>query len=342
MRRLARPIIRAGFIFILSYIALSGGCAYEPECDEAPEGTLKDPIGIAVSGKFLYITNANADLEYCSGFLAKVDLENNVITHIPTKYNGEDYSFLGEVAISGNYAYVAERSSNSLLKFDLDQEKIVGRALVGEDPFGVAVAAIGEGPTTLILVTNMSSDDISVIDASNMGKIKQISLVAWVRPTKIVISGEKAYVTQQNTSKISVIDIAPGSEKYLEFIYYIDWEGNCQGIASNGKNLYVSKRSPNSLAVIGTEFDKVINAIPLGSKPDGVAVNDHLVFVANFGSDNVYILNAVTNEITAIVEVGDGPTEIEISGDYAYVINFLSHNISVIDINSLKVTKTIP
>ena len=85
MKELARPIIRAGFVFILSYIALFGGCAYEPECDNAPEGTLKDPIGIAVRGKFLYITNANADLEYCSGFLAKIDLENNVITHIPAK-----------------------------------------------------------------------------------------------------------------------------------------------------------------------------------------------------------------------------------------------------------------
>ncbi len=342
MRRLAKLAMEAGFIFILSYIALSGGCAYEPECDNAPEGTLKDPIGIAVRGEFLYITNANADLEYCSGFLAKVDLENNAITHIPAKYNGEDFPFLGEVAISGNYAYVAERFSNSLLKFDLDQEKIVGRALVGEDPFGVAVAAISEGPTTLVFVANMLSDDISVIDASNMGKIKQIPLDTWARPTKIVISEEKVYVVQQYTSKISVIDIALESEDYLEVIYSIDWEGSCQGIASDGKNLYVSKRSPNSLAVIGTEFNNVINAIPLGSKPDGVAVNDHLVFVANFGSDNVYILDAATNEITAIVEVGDGPTEIEISGDYAYVINFLSHNISVIDINSLKVTKTIP
>ncbi len=345
MKELARLVVSAGSIFILSYIALSGGCAYEPECDTAPGGALKDPIGIAVRGNFLYITNANADLEYCSGFLAKVDLEDNVIiANIPAKFDDQYFSFLGEVAISGNYAYVAERSSDSLLKFDLDQEKVVGRVPVGEDPFGVAVN--GEGPTTLVFVANMSSNDISVIKASSMAKIKQIPLSAGVRPTKIATSGDKIYVAQQYTSKISVIDIDPESGDYLETIDPIDWEGYCRGIASDSKNLYVSKHSPDSLVVIDTEFNNVIDVIIMGSDPDGVAVSDDFVLVANFDSDNVYILDVATNEITAIVAVGDGPTEIVFHPDpvkrTAYVTNYLAQTISVIDTENFKVIETIP
>ncbi len=338
MREVAKLIRGAGFILILSYIGLSGGCAYEPECDKAPEGALKAPIGVAVRGTFLYITNSNVNLEYCSGFLAKVDLENDfTITNIPAKFDGRYFSLLGEIAISGKYAYVTERSSDSLLKFDLEQEEVVGRVPVGEDPFGVTVKR--EGPTTLVFVANMSSDDISVIDASSMVKIKQIPLSTGTRPTKITTFGDKIYVAQQYTSKISVIDL-----NFLETIDPIDWEGFCRGIASGSKNLYVSKRSPDILAVIAPELSSVIDVIPLGGNPDGVAVSesDGLILVANFGSDNVYILDAATNEIVAVVAVGNGPTEIAISGDYAYVVNYLSQKVSVIDTKTLEVTGTIP
>jgi YVTN family beta-propeller protein len=336
LREMARLVRGAGLILILSYIGLSGGCAYEPECDQAPEGALKAPIGIAVRGTFLYITNSNVNLEYCSGFLAKVDLEDDfTINNIPAKFDGRYFSLLGEIAISGKYAYVTERSFHSLLKFDLEQEKVVGRVPVGEDPFGVSVK--GEGPTTLVFVANMSSDDISVIDAISMEKIKQIPLGNGTRPTKIATFGDKLYVAQQYTSKISVIDL-----NSLETIDPIDWEGYCRGISSGSKNLYVSKRSPDILTVIAPEFSSVIDVIPLGSGPDGVAVNDDLILVANFGSDNAYILDAASNEIVAIVAVGNGPTEIAISGDYAYVVNYLSQNVSVIDTETLEVTGTIP
>ncbi|UCD83670.1 MAG: YncE family protein [Deltaproteobacteria bacterium] len=338
MKRPANLAAEIGFIFILIYNALSGGCTYNPVCDEVPGGVLKDPVGMTVKEEFLYVTNANADKEYCSGFISKVDLDNSKpnITNIPAEFEGESFSYLGGIAISENYAYVAERSSHSLLKFDLDQEKIVARTLVGEDPFGVTVTVVG--PTTIVLVTNMSSDDVSVIDAGSMGLIELIPLDYWTKPTEIAVSGEKAYVVQQNSSKISVIDLALESDNYLKVIGFIDWEGYCQGIASNGKELYVSKRSPNSLAFINTESNSVLDIIDLDSNPDGVAVKDNLILVANFGSDNVYVINAATNDLITIVEVGDGPTDIEISGDYAYVTNYLSRNISVIDTNTLKVT----
>lgn len=344
MKKMARLVRGAGLILILSYIGLSGGCAYEPECDEAPEGALIAPIGIAVRGTFLYITNANVDLEYCSGFLAKVDLvdlkDNLKITHIPAEFDGRYFSLLGEIAISGKYAYVTERSYHSLLKFDLEQEEIVGKVPVGEDPFGVTIK--GEGPTTLVFVANMSSDDISVIDANSMVKIKQIPLSTGTKPTRIATAGDKIYLAQQYTTMISVIDIDPESGDYLEVIDPAYWEGYSRGIASNSNNLYVSKRSPDILTVIDPEFSRVIDVIPLGSGPDGVAVSDNLILVANFDSDNVYILDAATNEIVAIVAVGNGPTEIAISGDYAFVVNYLSQNVSVIDTENLEVTETIP
>ena len=216
------------FFPILALVLLGGACTYSPRCDSPPGSSLTDPVGLALSpdGKFLFVSNANSSLQYCSGYISRVD--TGTIPYRPSiaYYPGEgaDASFLGGMAFSpdGNCLFVADRGGNELLVLRVPTEggssegslSLVARIPVGEGPYALTYFS----PAAQVLVTNLISDDVSVVDGIELREVARIPLTQGVngsRPSGIVVSPTTgpqshyyAFATQQLSPYISVLDLS--------------------------------------------------------------------------------------------------------------------------------------
>jgi uncharacterized repeat protein (TIGR02543 family) len=109
---------------------------------------------------------------------------------------------------------------------------------------------------------------------------------------------------------------------------------------------YISNNAANTVSVIDTGTNTVVDTIAVGSYPLGVTVNPSgsRVYVANHSSDTVSVIDTSTNAVVETISVGSGPQGIAVnpSGSRVYVANTASHNVSVIDTSTHNVVDTIP
>ncbi|GBD39586.1 PE-PGRS family protein PE_PGRS18 [bacterium HR37] len=112
-----------------------------------------------------------------------------------------------------------------------------------------------------------------------------------------------------------------------------------------------SQETPgNTISIIDTQTDKIINTLTVGEKPSGIAVtpDGEKVYVTNFLSNTVSVIDASTMMEKGALPVGPGPTFIAISPDglKAYVANSGSqetpgNTISIIDTQTDKIINTL-
>ena len=147
-------------------------------------------------------------------------------------------------------------------------------------------------------------------------------------------AGPFAYITNMNSSTVSVIDTATNAVVGAP----ITLSGGPYGVAINrtGTRVYITLGF-GAVSVIDTATNTVIGSpIPVGSLPTGVAVNPAgtRVYVTNQSSDSVSVIDTSTNTVVvAAIPVGNTPLGVAINpaGTRVYVANALSNNLSVID-----------
>ena len=119
------------------------------------------------------------------------------------------------------------------------------------------------------------------------------------------------------------------------------------GIAFDSVNerIYVTNSDDNTVSVIDTTTNTVIDTIPIGVVPFGIAY-DHInqrIYVTNFGDGTVSIIDTTTNtvDLTPIM-VGSGPYDIAYDRDNQrmYVTNSGDGTVSVIDTTTNTVDST--
>jgi YVTN family beta-propeller protein len=110
-------------------------------------------------------------------------------------------------------------------------------------------------------------------------------------------------------------------------------------------NAYVTNTSSNTVSVINTSTNAVVNTIAVGSGPQGVSVSPDgsRVYIANFSSNTVSVINTSTNTVVATIGVGSSPTGVVVSpdGSRVYAANRYSDNVSVINTSTNTVVATV-
>src|SRR6266851_4029945 len=112
---------------------------------------------------------------------------------------------------------------------------------------------------------------------------------------------------------------------------------------------YVPTHKSNSVAVVNTATNSVIDIIPVGIQPlsGAMSPNGQEVYVTNsgwiFGSNSVSVINTLTNTVVATIPVGNFPIGVAFTpnGAFAYVVNSSANSVSVINTASNTVTATI-
>ena len=88
-------------------------------------------------------------------------------------------------------------------------------------------------------------------------------------------------------------------------------------LSSDGRLLLIANPDSNSVSLLDTITNQVINEIPVGIEPRSVAISpsDKYVYVSNQGSDDISIIDLSGQLVTAILQVGDRPAGIVLSPD---------------------------
>ncbi|RKY18296.1 MAG: hypothetical protein DRQ55_13780 [Planctomycetota bacterium] len=115
---------------------------------------------------------------------------------------------------------------------------------------------------------------------------------------------------------------------------------------SGGPTAYVTNRNSNSVWVIDTTTNTVVDVVAVGMLPQFIAITpdgDH-AFVGNVGSNDVTVIDLATHAVDATFPVGLIPHAIDFTPDgvFAYVTNKDSDNVMVVNTATYAVVTTIP
>ena len=243
-------------------------------------------------------------------------------------------------AISG---YVPNVVHNDVSVFDIDSNTVTTTIAVGNLPTWIAfVGQYG-------FVTNYSDGTVTVIDSSN-NTVVGSPITVQNHPVYAATYGSIVYVVNSSggsgQGSISVID---STSKTLVATILSDSFDNPYAIAFINHYGYIANQGTNTITVIDTNADEVIDVITLdpstGTSPQGVAANGSYIYVANsWNPGAITVIDAFTNTVvdTIASDNFDSPIDISFVGNLGFVSNNGSNTVSVINVNQNSVQTTFP
>lgn len=241
----------------------------------------------------------------------------------------------------GRKFYVANTEANVAV-FNTASLEVSSVISVDNTPLAMAYSSIG----TRLLVANTGNlrgdptkeippnpgNTVSVIDTQR--DILISSLTVGEGPSKILIKGIKAYVLNEVSESVSVIDLT-----HLNVIKEIPVGSSPKGailIEKTGK-LYISSFDDQKITVIDTEWDEINSLILLEDKsPTALAATrDGERLFALVPHENQVIAFDLTTDVPepTYIEVGDEPVAITIqdSNNQGFALAEISNDITVFD-----------
>lgn len=85
-------------------------------------------------------------------------------------------------------------------------------------------------------------------------------------------------------------------------------------MSPDGSSVYVANENDNSVSVISTTSNTVIDTVPVGNGPFGVAITPDgtYAYVSNNADNSVSVIDTSNNTIVATIPIGDSPQSIAI------------------------------
>jgi YVTN family beta-propeller protein len=164
-----------------------------------------------------------------------------------------------------------------------------------------------------------------------------------VKPQQLEIKNILGYISNEFSHCVTVIDRQADSA-----VGTIAVGEAPRGIiaSGDGTKIYVANSGSNSISVIDTSVNRVINTIEnFGYAPEELAWSwdDNALYVTNPHSNNVSVIDVISDVVIDRINVGKNPTGIvaDKNRQKLYVANTDSLTISVIDMNTLTVENTL-
>ncbi|WP_179412815.1 beta-propeller fold lactonase family protein [Mucilaginibacter sp. E4BP6] len=276
--------------------------------------------------------------------------------------------------LANGYAYITNRSSNTVSVINTAINTVVSTIPVNENPSAVIVSHDGSkayisnfasgnisvintktntitstinvdnpygaaisADDSRLYVSNLGESKISIINTSTHALIATIPIVSNAYGLCLTPDGKSLYVTNEGTDNVSVINTSTNTVVKIISVGIVPW-GIC--ISPDGSLLYVANSSSNNINVINTATNTISATINTGylSGPLSICLSPDgsILYSANNGSNNVSIINAITNSLISTIAVGTNPYGISITpnGSEIYVTNSNSNNVSVINTSS--------
>jgi len=178
-------------------------------------------------------------------------------------------------------------------------------------------------------------------------------------PYGVVVVGTTAYVANQGSNTVSVINTLTGQAVGSPIV--VGSAPTSMVVSPNGARVYVTNRTSGTVSVIDTTTKTVVGSpIRVGNQPESITINTNPItdssgtviasagsrlYVANYATSNVSVIDTTTTPtVIATIAVGTNPRGIAFAdtanGPRVYVVNRTANTVSVINAASNAVTGT--
>ncbi len=195
------------------------------------------------------------------------------------------------------------------------QGVVAGTVSLDSRPFGVAVGAEGD-----ILVTQLDAATVSRGGLSNQLFIRTPIAVGDV-PTDITVdaAAKYAYVTNQHSANIGVIDLASNTEVATVPVPFDPFRVR---LSPDGRSLFVTGNA-DSLFIIDVQSRQITERLGVGQAANGLAIDytGTRLYVSNRNSGTISEVDLTRNKLLRTIDVGGTPQELVLSpgGTLLYV-----------------------
>ena len=189
---------------------------------------------------------------------------------------------------------------------------------VGARPYGLAISSAGQ-----IYVARLDADQLS--RGQLPGTTMQAGPTVGSIPSHVAFNpaGTRAYVANQGSADVSVIDVATHSE-----LGYISLPSDAWNVlvSKNATRLYATTNQ-GQLAVINTATNAIVApmTLRLGDALRGIVEDAprNMLYVAGRNSGNIYVVDTRSNTVVRTIILGGIPQRIAVSpdGEELYVAN---------------------
>lgn len=256
------------------------------------QGTSKiGPHGIYVYNKKLLVANNYS----------------NSISIIDINSLYEENYFIGihcnDVVAFEDNAYIICGELNSLIILDLKCKKVVEEIPAENSPHSICI----NKEKNLLLVSNMESDSITLIDCTNRANVKNIRVGCY--PTKAIFSLDNKYiiVCESNIGSDFKGSIAVISVKDFKLINRIVVGNSPVDMYYDGNMCFVSNFGDGTVSMIDLNYYKEIKKVNIGGMPRGIIkVGEHVYVGDNY--NNLLIRVHLMNENKKVIPIGGEPT----------------------------------
>ncbi|MBF0129304.1 MAG: DUF4347 domain-containing protein [Alphaproteobacteria bacterium] len=232
------------------------------------------------------------------------------------------------VAVSGNYAYVADDRAGLRV---IDISNPVSPSLLGTyDTPGYASGVVVNGTYAYVADLNRG---LQVINISNPAS-PSLAGSLWLAGSTfgVTVSGNYAYAAS-NDSGFYVIDISNPASPSLVGTY--NTSGRAFGVAVSGNYAYVADGNSGLQVInISNPASPIVGTYDTSGNASGVAVNGGYAYVAdsNSGLQVISISNPASPSLVGTYDTSGSARGVVVSGNYAYVADG-SSGLQVINIS---------
>lgn len=226
---------------------------------------------------------------------------NNSISLIDYKnFKEEGNIYIGahpnDIVAHNDLAYVSCGESNSLIIYDLINERVDFEIPTGRFPHNIVL----EEERNLLFVSNMEDESISVIDYINSKEIKRIKVEN--TPMKISISKNNkylyvciSYLGYDKNGSIGIIEL-----NSLELIRKVEVGLSPVDLFEDDNYIYVSNLCDGSISVVNLNELKEERKIIIGGMPRGIVKIKENIFVGDYLNGKLNIIGIDDKKIKVI------------------------------------------
>jgi len=186
----------------------------------------------------------------------------------------------------GHYLWIAGGgvSQNSLVALRTDNLQVAGRFSIGAGSHDIVVTA----DNRFVFVTNGDANSVSVIDARTLQPVQEIETGKGPVSLAYAKLANAVYVSQTEDGSVAVLD----AEKPA-LMKTIHAEPGLANIAADptGRYLMVANRKLDTVQVIDSSSNEIIQSGPVGKIPFQVSFTDNFAYVNHIGSAEVVAIS---------------------------------------------------
>ena len=240
--------------------------------------------------------------------LLVVNNYSNSLSIVSTVNDKElDNEYIGvhcnDVSVYNNDAYIVCGESNCIIVFDLIGRRIVEQIPCGNLPHSITFDYRNKN----MLVTNMESDSLTLIDCIDKGNVKNIRVGSY--PTKAIFSvdGEYIFVCESNIGGYERGNISIVSTKNFRVLYRIPVGFSPVDMDFDNEFCYISNFGEGTISVVNIKNYQHIKKINIGGMPRGIKKVGDFLFVGDNYNNQLIKVN-IENEKKKTIFIGGEPT----------------------------------